>query len=131
MDSSLPPFRGQFEDGPRDPSLPVELLVLERRSNSEHPMVVTGALVRPPDGPATWVEGLEDDEYVSAGTDPETLWAYLTDKGGGNGVTFDVAFLWVRDVGDVIRVARYVGECLREEHQAMIELRSRHRFSGK
>lgn len=114
MELPLPRCQGQFDGLPRDPVLTVELLVLERCANGEAGLwEVTGALTRPEGGPAAWVDGFADDPgYGGADAGAQAAWEYLTDKCGGNGYTFEVAFMWIANTDDARRVIAHVNETL-------------------
>jgi len=93
-----PLYQGQFVDAPRDPRLTVELVMIERPVGDHDAWGVTGAITRSESGPAEWVEGHTDPNYRDS--DAEKIWTYLTDKGGGNGINYDAAFVWIAEAAD-------------------------------
>jgi hypothetical protein len=100
----VPAYEGWFIKEP-DPALRVELLIVERRNDMRRPWELTGALAREIGGSARWIAEWVDAHWDEA--DPQLLWDYLVYKGGGNGITEDVAFVRVRSLRDAARLARH------------------------
>jgi hypothetical protein len=81
-------------------------VIIERRNDMRRPWRQTGALVRDTSGPARWIPDWVDSQ--SKKSDPQLLWEYLVEKGGGNGFNQDAAFLRVRSLRDAARLARHL-----------------------
>jgi hypothetical protein len=108
---TVPPHIGWFEKDADVTGLPVELLVIERLLGKGPAWHAVGALVREPDSAPEWLPGWVDD-YWSQGT-PAGLWEYFCDKGGGNGYSWDVAFVRVASVEDAEAVTAHLDATLR------------------
>lgn len=108
--SPMPTFRGKFEE-PRYASLNTELLIIERILNPSGAWYASGALVKEPGKDAAWVDGHVDPNYAHHPT--HETWSYLQDKGGGNGINYDAAFLWIASPGDAGDAFAYVDDGLR------------------
>ena len=111
-------WQGKFDE-PRDPALDHELMLIECPVEpggtwGKGPGRVSGALHRSPDGQVSWVPGWESDEYSTA--DPQDLWDYWTEKGGGNGYSIEIGFVYVD--GD------HVQEAVEEIDQAYLKDRA-------
>ena len=97
QDGRVPEHQG-FDAEPPNPELTTELLLIERPIDSFHgPWRIDGALVKEPDRDPQWVEGWIDT-YWSA--DAKQLWDYFIDKGGGNGISWEIGFLRIASPGD-------------------------------
>jgi hypothetical protein len=108
QDPSVPAHQGWFEDGPTDPNLKTELLLVERSVAEFYgPWRVSGALVKEPDRDPDWVEGWTDDYWTA---DAKDLWNYLVDKGGGNGITWEIAFLRIASSADASQIAAHYND---------------------
>lgn len=112
-DQDLPAHRGWYDDGqPPGPSLRIDLLLIERAIGSNvGPWKVGGALLREPGKSPEWVPGWVDETWVGS---PETLYSYFVEKGGGNGVTMDVAFLKIASPSDAPKIAAHFNAELRK-----------------
>jgi hypothetical protein len=111
-ESRVPPFVGWFEPGPAPADLPVELLLIERRASSYEHWRITGALVREPGKRPRWYDDHADDNFSA---DPGTLWDYLVEKGGGNGVAWEVGFLRIAVVDDIPAIIAHISETFRQQ----------------
>jgi hypothetical protein len=60
-----------------------------------------------------WVPGWVDETYQ---TTPKQVWAYLVDKGGGNGLTWEVAFLRIASLEDAPKIAAHYDALYRKEN---------------
>lgn len=108
MTDGVPKHQGWFANEPQDPTLTTELLLIERSiETTSGPWRIDGALVKNPGEQPTWVEGWIDD-YWSA--EPHELWEYLVDKGGGNGMSWEVAFFRIASAEDAPKVATYYND---------------------
>jgi hypothetical protein len=112
---NVPPHQGWFDESePADPGLKVELLLIERCIQASYgPWRIAGALVRDPGGQARWVPDWVDDTYQAT---PDDLWAYLVDKQGGNGITWEVGFLRISASDDAPKIAAYYDGLYRKEN---------------
>ena len=109
-------WQGKFDE-PRDPALDHELMLIECPVEpggtwGKGPGRVSGALHRSPDGQVSWVPGWESDEYSTA--DPQDLWDYWTEKGGGNGYSIEIGFVYV-DGDHVQEAVEEIDQALRHE----------------
>jgi hypothetical protein len=108
----VPPYVRWFEPGSAPADLAIELLLIERRASSYDHWRVTGALVREPGKPPRWHDDQVDGSFSA---DPVTLWDYMLEKGGGNGVTWEVGFLRIAAVDDIPAIIAHISEMFRQE----------------
>lgn len=109
----LPPFQRQFTE-PRDPDLRTELLVFERAVGAiSGQWQASGAIVQPPDGQAEWVEGHIDPTFGDQ--EAGLIRDYVHDKSGGNGHSWEVAFLWIASAGDAPAIVSHLDEILKRD----------------
>lgn len=111
---AVPEHQGWFDEtAPPNPALVVELLLIEAPVASNYgPWHVRGALIREPDAQPRWVAGWVDETWDA---DPPTLWTYIVDRDGGNGISWEVEFLRIAAAEDASAVAAHFDAHYRKE----------------
>lgn len=110
---AVPEHQGWFDEtAPPNPALTVELLLIEAPIASNYgPWHVRGVLVREPGAPPRWVAGWVDETWDA---DPQTLWTYILDRDGGNGISWEVGFLRIAAAEDAPVIAAHYDARYRE-----------------
>lgn len=113
-------WQGKFEE-PRDPALDHELMLIEVPVEPggtwfKGPVRVDGVLHRSPDGRVSWVPGWESDHY--SGADPQELWDDWSYKGGGNGYSIEIGFVYV-DGDHVQETIAQIDQTLRRDRSSV------------
>jgi hypothetical protein len=111
----LPPFVGWSDSDPAPHELSVELLLIERRASTYDHWRITGALVREPGKRPRWHDDHADEAFSA---DPATLYDYFVEKGGGNGVLWEVGFLRIGSIEDIPAIIAHISETFLQESAA-------------
>ena len=115
QDKSVPAHQGWFDAHPTDPTLTVELLLIERAVGEIHgPWRIDGALVKEPGRDPEWVDGWIDSYRRSA--NPKHLWDYFVEKGGGNGMTWEIGFFRIASAADAPEILAHYNERYSKEN---------------